>query len=160
VPILHCFHSISHHDPANFVCVCSGTRLQRSERIGRLPDWYIGYTSRPSGPHPKCEFKAKLQDFRILTMQSCIFILAICYTTILHVPQAPLGAPTLRKYLVIAGLGVTVSVMTSYQSMFYLTLSEFISVRCMDPFATALLCRIFLGERFTRTQICCCCKSH
>jgi len=58
--------------------------------------------------------------------------------------------------MMVAGGGVVVSVMTGYYSMFYLTLSEYITLRCMDPFATALLCRVFLNERLTRTQICCC----
>jgi drug/metabolite transporter (DMT)-like permease len=57
--------------------------------------------------------------------------------------------------MIIAGLGVAVSVMTGYYSMFYLTLSEFTTLRCMDPFATALLCRIFLNERVTPIQFYC-----
>ena len=61
--------------------------------------------------------------------------------------------------MVISGLGVAVSLVTGYNSMFYLTLSEFTTLRCMDPFATALLARIFLNERVTKTQICCCCES-
>lgn len=59
----------------------------------------------------------------------------------------------------ISGLGVTVSAVMGYCSMFYLTLSEFTTLRCMDPFAAALLARIVLNERVTKTQVYCCCES-
>jgi drug/metabolite transporter (DMT)-like permease len=73
-----------------------------------------------------------------------------------RVTDAPLGEQSIRKYMMISGLGVAISIMTGYYSMSYLTLSEFTTLRCMDPFATALLCRIYLDERVTKTQIMCC----
>jgi len=91
-------------------------------------------------------------------IQSFIFILAIGYVVIDQEADGPLDGQAVRKYMAIAGLGVVVSVMTGYYSMFHLTLSQCTTLRCMDPLATALLCRIFLHETFTRTQICCYCE--
>ena len=54
--------------------------------------------------------------------------------------------------MIIAGLGVVVRVMTGYYSMFYLTLSRYITLGCMDPFATPFLCRVFYHERVTKLQ--------
>ena len=95
----------------------------------------------------------------LITIQSFDFILVISYVMINQVEDAPLGRPAVRKYMLVAGMGVAISVMTGYYSMSYLTLSEFTTMRCFDPFATALLCRIFLQERFTKTQLYCCRKS-
>ena len=95
----------------------------------------------------------------LITIQSFDFILVISYVMINQVEDAPLGRPAVRKYMLVAGMGVAISVMTGYYSMSYLTLSEFTTMRCFDPFATALLCRLFLKERFTKTQLYCCCQS-
>jgi len=54
--------------------------------------------------------------------------------------------------MLIAGLGVVVSVMTGYYSMFYLMVSLYITLGCMDPVASPLLCRVFFHERVTKLQ--------
>jgi len=95
----------------------------------------------------------------LITIQSFDFILVISYVMINQVEDAPLGRSAVQKYMLVAGMGVAISVMTGYYSMSYLTLSEFTTMRCFDPFATALLCRLSLNERFTKTQLYCCCKS-
>lgn len=74
-------------------------------------------------------------------------------------PDAPLGPRNLIHLNVIGGMGVATSLILGYTSMYYLTLSEYTTVRCLLPFATAFMCWIFVGERFTTVQAICCCKS-
>jgi uncharacterized membrane protein len=147
-----------HGRTPNHLRLHSCTCIQRSQRISRLSHQYPRYTCCPSHSYPKRKSRTPFSTVVDHDIQSFVFVLAVGYVLITQVTDAPLGRPSVRRYMVIAGLGVVVSVMTGYYSMFYLTLSQYITLRCMDPFAIALLCRIFLHERVTRTQICCCCE--
>jgi len=53
---------------------------------------------------------------------------------------------------------LSMGLLTGYSSLRYLTISEFLTIFCCLPFPTGLLCWLFLGEKFTRVQMICCCK--
>lgn len=95
----------------------------------------------------------------VLTIQTLVFLLALGYVLRTGSPGAPLGPSPVQHLMWIRGGLLTIGLITGYSSLRYLTISEFLTIFCCLPFPTGLLCWIFLGERFTRTQMICCCKS-
>jgi drug/metabolite transporter (DMT)-like permease len=81
------------------------------------------------------------------------------YVVVSGTPHGILGPPGTRLEL---WLMATFSVAATIPIMFtlnLLTLSEHVTVMCTLPFVTAFMSWLWLGERFTRTQAICCCRS-
>jgi len=95
----------------------------------------------------------------VLTLQSLVFLLSLGYIVRTGTPDAPFGPPAVRHLMWIRGVLISIGLITGYSSLRYLTISEFLTIYCSLPFPTGLLCWMLLGERFTRIQAICCCKS-
>lgn len=74
-------------------------------------------------------------------------------------PYGIYSPPHVRWYICIRGVLCAVGLVTAYTAMGCLTQSEFMTVYCCGPFATGIMCWVFVGERFSRLQGVCCCES-
>jgi drug/metabolite transporter (DMT)-like permease len=80
------------------------------------------------------------------------FILSTIYMWWTKVPDFPLGAPSVRGWLILRALFGFGGLFCLYYSVHYLPLAEATVFRFLVPIVTAFACSILLGTSFTRKE--------
>lgn len=92
----------------------------------------------------------------LTSLQGAVFALALGYLYYSQTPQRPFGPPEVRSLILLRGALITAGLFLGYESLHYLTLSEFMVLYCLVPFFTGILSWLFVNERFTRILAICC----
>lgn len=96
----------------------------------------------------------KLPAFEVIVARMGItFLLSSAYMWWTRVPDFPLGAPSVRRWLLLRAAFGFGGLYCSYYSVHYLPLAEATVFRFLVPIVTAWACSIFLGQVFTRKEL-------
>ncbi|KAH8730019.1 hypothetical protein GQ44DRAFT_644956 [Phaeosphaeriaceae sp. PMI808] len=96
----------------------------------------------------------KFHPFQVIVARMGItFILSSAYMWWKNVPDFPLGARSVRKWLVLRASFGFGGLYCLYYSVHYLPLAEATVFRFLVPIVTAWLCSVFLGQAFTQKEL-------
>lgn len=96
----------------------------------------------------------KFHPFQVIFARMGItFILSSVYMWYTQVPDLPLGAPSVRGWLVLRAVFGFGGLYCLYYSVHYLPLAEATVFRFLVPIVTAWACSVFLGQSFTRKEL-------
>ncbi|KAI5199294.1 hypothetical protein E4T39_06368 [Aureobasidium subglaciale] len=88
----------------------------------------------------------------IFARMSITALLSSIYMWYTKVPDFPLGAPSVRGWLILRALAGFFGLFCLYYSVHYLPLAEATVFRFLVPIITAWACSVFLGQTFSRTE--------
>lgn len=89
----------------------------------------------------------------IVARMGTTFVLSSLYMWWTKVPNFPLGAPSVRGWLIVRALFGFGGLFCLYYSVHYLPLAEATVFRFLVPIVTAWACSLFLGTSFTRKEL-------
>ncbi|KAH7389283.1 hypothetical protein DE146DRAFT_159003 [Phaeosphaeria sp. MPI-PUGE-AT-0046c] len=89
----------------------------------------------------------------IFARMGITFILSSVYMWWTQVPDLPLGAPSVRGWLILRAIFGFGGLYCLYYSVHYLPLAEATVFRFLVPIVTAWACSVFLGQSFTRKEL-------
>ncbi|KAI8933399.1 hypothetical protein NX059_010014 [Plenodomus lindquistii] len=98
--------------------------------------------------------ETKFHPFQVIVARMGItFILSSAYMWWTNVPDFPLGARSVRGWLLLRASFGFGGLYCLYYSVHYLPLAEATVFRFLVPIVTAWLCSVFLGQAFTRKEL-------
>lgn len=111
-------------------------------------------TDRPIDPSTGEPIKPIKPLQILLARMSITYAGALLYMLINKgsIPDAPFGAPGLRKWLFLRGTVGFFGVFGLYFSLMYLTISDAVLITFLTPSVTVVLAAVILRERFTRAE--------